>query len=112
MLVSENVVRQWYLKDSWVYKNFSYLFQNPLWTKDIPKGFSVCPYFWLSLLSFFILRPLVLMLTCVIGPLFLTLFGRPFMGFDRWVQRWMRRIFVGDSKATDHDAPGIGVLFL
>lgn len=45
MLIKKSIVEQWYQRDSWVYKNFSYLFSNPLWTNPIPNGFSVCPYF-------------------------------------------------------------------
>ena len=50
-LVSLNTVNRWYRKDSWVYKNFAYLFQNALWQKRVPSGFSLCPYFWLALFS-------------------------------------------------------------
>ena len=57
MLVKQSIVEKWYQRDSWVYKNFAYLFQNPLWNKAIPGGFSVCPYFWLNLFSFFIFAP-------------------------------------------------------
>lgn len=56
MLVKKSIVERWYQTDSWVYKNFAYLFENPIWSKDIPSGFSVCPYFWLSLFSLFIFR--------------------------------------------------------
>lgn len=35
-----------------MYQNFKYFFQNPLWNWNIPKnGFSVCPYFWLSVVG-------------------------------------------------------------
>jgi hypothetical protein len=57
MLVPENIVKKWYLTDSWVYKNFAYLFQNPLWNKRIPQGRSVCPYFWSALFSLLVLHP-------------------------------------------------------
>lgn len=64
-LVPLNVVKTWYRKESLVYKNFAYLFQNQLWCKTIPNGFSLCPYFWLSLFSLFIVRPFIgLVLLC------------------------------------------------
>jgi hypothetical protein len=59
MLVKKSIVEAWYQRDSWVYKNFAYLFDNPLWSKRIPNGFSVCPYFWMSLFSLFIFCPLI-----------------------------------------------------
>jgi len=62
MLVSSNIVNRWYQKDHWIYKQFSFLFNNPLYQKKIPGGFSVCPYFWLSLFSFFIGRPTIYLL--------------------------------------------------
>jgi hypothetical protein len=50
MLISEKLVKEWYKKNSLVYKNFAYIFRNPLWKKSVPNGFSVCPYFWLSMI--------------------------------------------------------------
>ena len=77
MLITETLAEKWYRTDSWVYKNFSYLYQNKLWKKKIPNGYSVCPYFWLSLFSLFIIRPFVfvgnivkIVLTSVFGKLF------------------------------------------
>lgn len=58
-LVSKNIIEEWYQTDSWVYKNFSRLFSNIAWDKEIPKGFSLCPYFWLSILSLFIVQPFI-----------------------------------------------------
>jgi len=57
MLVKRSIVEKWYQRDSWVYRNFSYLFSNPLWDKRIPQGFTVCPYFWMSMFSLLIFRP-------------------------------------------------------
>src|SRR3954465_9064402 len=59
MLVKKSVVEQWYVKTHPVYKNFAYMFDNPLWSKSVPNGFSVCPYFWLSLFSLFVVKPFV-----------------------------------------------------
>ena len=64
MLVPENVVNEWFKPGHPIRKSFDYLFQNPLWTKDVPKGFSVCLYFWMSvvlspLFRFFLVWPIV-----------------------------------------------------
>ena len=59
LLAPQSLVDKWYHTDSWVYKNFSFLFKNPLWDNDIPRGFSLCPYFWLSLFSLLLVRPFV-----------------------------------------------------
>lgn len=56
-LVPMNIVSEWYSRDSLVYRNFAFLFQNPLWNRNVPKGFSLCPYFWLAVFSFLIFRP-------------------------------------------------------
>ena len=60
MLVKKSIVENWYQHNSWVYKNFALLFQNSMWNKKIPSGFSVCPYFWMSMFSLIILQPFVL----------------------------------------------------
>lgn len=61
-LVPSSVFSAWYRRDSAVYRNFAFLFVNPLWQKSIPGGFSLCPLFWLSLFSFAIFRPFVYLL--------------------------------------------------
>jgi len=58
-LVSLNTIDRWYRKDSWVYRAFTYLFQNQLWDLDVPSGFSLCPYFWLALFSLTFFRVFV-----------------------------------------------------
>jgi hypothetical protein len=58
-LVSMNTVHRWYRKDSWVYKNFAYLFSNQIWDTSVPNGFSLCPYFWLALFSMTLFRVFV-----------------------------------------------------
>lgn len=115
MLVSENIVRQWYRKDSWVYRNFEYLFKNPLWSKEPPTGFSVCPYFWLSLFSFFIFRPTAVGLSRIVAPTVSTVIGHPFAALDRWLVRQIRRFIFGrrDEDAVKYkELRGIGLLFL
>lgn len=71
-LVPTSIVSEWYCRSSWVYRSFSYLFSNPLWDKQIPSGFSLCPLFWCALFSLFIFRPFVyalLGLRAIIKPL-------------------------------------------
>lgn len=93
MLVKKSIVEKWYQRDSWVYKNFSYLFENPLWDKRVPNGFSVCPYFWLSIFSLFIFRPLFV---CPIRYLLLPiihLIGKPAHALDTMLANLLNRIF-------------------
>ena len=61
-LVPTKTYSAWYSKKSWVYHHFSYLFDNPLWEKSVPQGFSLCPYFWLALFSLAVFRPFVYLL--------------------------------------------------
>lgn len=84
MLVKRSIVETWYQRNSWVYRNFAFLFKNPLWNTKVPSGFSVCPYFWLSLFSLFVLRPFVFGLTRIIVPL-LALGGLPLKALDRGI---------------------------
>lgn len=58
-LVPLKIVSQWYQPSSWVYKNFKFLFVNPLYDIGLPAGFSLCPYFWLALFSFFFYKPII-----------------------------------------------------
>lgn len=59
MLVPEQIVERWYHRDHFIYKNFAFLFSNKLWDGNIPNGFSVCPYFWMSMFSFCVFRPFI-----------------------------------------------------
>lgn len=58
-LVPSSIISAWYVRTSFVYRNFAFLFCNPLWQKPVPKGFSLCPFWWLSLFSLFVVRPFV-----------------------------------------------------
>lgn len=58
-LVAAPVYSAWYKKSSWVYRAFNYLFINPLWEKSVPKGGSLCIFWWSALFSIFVFRPLV-----------------------------------------------------
>jgi len=74
-LVKEAVYKKWFSTDHWMYKQFSYIFENPLWSKNVPSGFSLCPYFWMSILIGFIglrlfLVPALLAIKYMIGNTF------------------------------------------
>lgn len=98
MLVKRSIVERWYQTDSWVYGNFAYLFKNPLWQKRIPRGFSVCPYFWLNLFSFFIFRPFfVAPIQYVFSPLIRGL-GKPAKWVDDHCQELLRALKMGGSE--------------
>lgn len=105
MLVKQSIVEKWYQRDSWVYKNFAYLFQNPLWNKAIPGGFSVCPYFWLNLFSFFIFRPLfVAPIKYLIIPIIKAI-GRPAHVVDEWMYNQLQKVGFGPPRY--HTGAGI-----
>ncbi len=58
-LIPLDYIKAWYRTDSWVYRQFAFVFKNRLWDKAIPKGMACCPFFWLSVFSVLILRPFV-----------------------------------------------------
>jgi hypothetical protein len=61
-LAPQHVIDSWYLnKNCFIYKNFDYIFKNQLWDKSHkkPGGFSVCPYFWMSILVGFLFMRLL-----------------------------------------------------
>jgi hypothetical protein len=92
MLVKRSIVERWYQTDSWVYKNFSYLFQNPLWQKTVPNGFSVCPYFWLNLFSLLLFRPLfVYPITYVFLPI-IKFLGKPAAAVDKALYQLLKKV--------------------
>ena len=106
MLVKQSIVEKWYQRDSWVYKNFAYLFQNPLWNKAIPGGFSVCPYFWLNLFSFFIFRPLfVAPIKYLIIPIIKAI-GKPGHVVDEWLFSLLQKVGFGPPRYFT----GVGIL--
>lgn len=61
-LVPTSVISHWFRKDSAVYRSFAFLFVNPLWQKPVPRGFSLCPYWWMAVLSFVLVRPAIYVL--------------------------------------------------
>jgi hypothetical protein len=95
MLIKSSIVEKWYHRDSFVYRSFTYLFVNPLWEKRIPQGFSVCPYFWLSMFSFFIFRPLfVAPIKYVILPI-MNLIGKPATTVDKFFYNFLCKLLGG-----------------
>lgn len=106
MLVKKSIVEAWYQRDSWVYRNFSYLFENPLWNKNVPGGFSVCPYFWLSIFSLLVFRPFfVAPIHYIIVPI-IKLIGKPASAADNGLFNLLNKLGIveGHRKGT-----GIGV---
>lgn len=95
MLVKKSIVEKWYQTDSWVYKNFAYLFQNPLWSKNIPRGFSVCPYFWLSLFSILFRFCFVAPIQYVAVPIVKAL-GKPAKVVDGWCGKLLNKIGISN----------------
>lgn len=109
MLVKKSIIEKWYQTDSWVYRNFSFLFKNPLWSKRVPAGFSVCPYFWLSLFSFFIFKPFfVAPIHYGIRPL-LRLIGKPATFVDGLCRKLLVKI---GGEADRLEAPGMSIFFV
>ena len=107
MLIPEHIVEQWYVKTHPIYKSFAFIFQNPLWQKRVPQGFSVCPYFWMSVLSFLLLRPMVYAITGIALPL-IKLGGKPAKSVDRWLTNVLT-FFFPDQPFKDG---GAGILAL
>lgn len=49
-LVSEKTYMEWTKKDHWIRKNFEYVYNNPLWKMESPNQYSLCTYFWKSII--------------------------------------------------------------
>ncbi len=101
MLVKREIVQAWYVKTHPIYKAFAFLFQNPFWKKEVPRGFTVCPFFWMAMFSFFIFRPVLVLLVIPFTKL-VKILGTPGAKFDRFI----RRVF----KLSDSLAPGLPTL--
>jgi len=114
-LVSETCVKEWFKKDSWVYKNFAYLFHNPLWDKNVPSGFSLCPYFWLAMISLFVMRPIIVPVCLGVGLLIKGLMkigGVPFRLLDEKIIKKAKRIRIFPEGMLKKAGMGIGILML
>lgn len=102
--VSEDCIKQWFQTDSVIYKNFAYLFKNKLWSKKTPGGFSLCPYFWLSMFSLLIFKPIIepsILILKWVGKALLYVGGTPFIWWDKTA---MKKIGVKNGH------PGFGIL--
>lgn len=112
MLVKRSIVERWYQTDSWVYKNFAYLFDNPLWQKNIPRGFSVCPYFWLNIFSLLIFRPFfVAPIQFVVLPIMRAI-GKPAYALDKGLYNLYCKLNWADGSYTTGVGIGMTVLML
>lgn len=58
-LVPQHTYMAWFSRTSLVYRAWAYWYQNPLWERPIPKGASLCPFWWMAVTSVLFLRPLV-----------------------------------------------------
>ena len=111
MFVKKSIVEKWYQRDSLVYRNFSYLFVNALWEKRIPQGFTVCPYFWMSMFSLLIFRPFfVAPIKYIILPI-LHFFGKPALAVDEFLFGVAKRNF-GDTYGNYFKGSGFFIGFL
>jgi len=97
--VSKSCIEEWFTTDSWVYKNFSYMFKNPLWDKNVPRGFSLCPYFWIAMFSMCVFRPILVPVIMGFRRVIHTGF-KPIGALDAWVLKVM---------GMEH-IPGVGLL--
>lgn len=88
-LVSQNKLDEWFQTDSWVYKNFAYLFQNPWWTIRVPKGFSACPYFHFAMFGLCVVRPFIYCMTPFLHLMkgLVRIGGTPFAKFDSFMRK-------------------------
>lgn len=112
MLIKKSIVEKWYQTDSWVYKNFAYLFQNPLWTKRVPNGFSVCPYFWMNMFSLLVFRPFIVFpIQYFLLPI-MRFIGKPARVVDEGIFKLLTRLLNGNG--TYVPAMGLlgGIVFL
>ena len=69
-LVPDSWVDEWFQKDNFIYRNYAYLYNNPLWEKRMPSGASLCPYFWMAMFSFLFFKPVFVPAMRVVGFMF------------------------------------------
>lgn len=117
MLVPEVTVDKWYIEGNFVFECFRSIFVNDLWDKQycMPRGMSVCPYFWISMLIGGIGIKLVLLPIYRVAKGIIWLGGRPFVVFDRFLRRLLDKLekryeFFDFPRWEDGDiAPGFGI---
>ena len=91
-LINEETMDKWFEKDHIIYKNFEYIFKNPLWDKKVPSGFSLCPYFWLSwIVGFLILRILTVPILVTLS-IPLKVLMKVFSGTSTKLRAWDERM--------------------
>lgn len=105
MLVKEDIVKQWYCRDHWIYKNFRYIFQNELWKKSVPNGFSVCPYFWMAVL----LSPAIRVL--LVWPIKYLITPVPrLIGLDRLDAYLIKKLYDNPGEAQPWSGIGVATM--
>ncbi len=62
MLVSEQRANGWFDRKHFIYRNFKFLYQNPLYNKKMPAGYSTCVYFWKAMFSLLFFKHVIYML--------------------------------------------------
>lgn len=108
-LVPIKVIEEWYFKDSWVFKNFEYIYQNQLWHKQVPKGRSVCVYFWSSIIVGTFIRFLVGLCLFVGWLVKLARLGRAVSWADTKVVNLLRRL-LRNANAYGETPHGFSIL--
>jgi len=88
LFVSEERIDRWFdpNEETLVRKGFEFWFQNPLWNKNVPQGFSLCPMFWMSMASYLVFKPvfwLILFPISMVCKGFVNLFGGKFAETDK-----------------------------
>jgi len=96
-LVPEKTYLRWFEPDSWMYQQFKYCYENPLWNRSIPQGYSLCPYFWQSLIVGFILLRCVVVPTVMIAEL---LFKGVLKGAFDWPEWKLRQALAFTMSKT------------
>jgi len=51
LFVKEKTYMKWTKRDHPIRKNFNYFFNNPIWQNTPPEQFSLCPFFWMSMVG-------------------------------------------------------------
>jgi len=50
LFAKEKTYEKWFKQGHFIRRHFDYVYKNPLWDKRVPVNFSLCPYFWMSIL--------------------------------------------------------------
>lgn len=60
LLAPKSKVEEWFKDNSWVYQNWVFWYQNPLWTRPVPEMASLCFYFQKACFIRFLFKPFIL----------------------------------------------------